>query len=127
MAAYSRPDTYVVLKEDQPRQYIKPKEGVSHLGRGLLSSCSETENYHHAHEYADAWASLSTWASASSARGASHVNTGVDLTIRSTPTWSRSSGSTTSRPPLSSGIFDAYQPQRAEYNRAWDEVKAAAG
>jgi hypothetical protein len=28
---------------------------------------------------------------------------------------------------LSSGIFDAYQPQRAEYNRAWDEVKAAAG
>ena len=27
---------------------------------------------------------------------------------------------------LSSGIFDAYQPQRAEYNRAWDEVKAAA-
>jgi hypothetical protein len=28
---------------------------------------------------------------------------------------------------LTSGIFDAYQPQRAEYNRAWDEVKAAAG
>ena len=62
---------------------------------------------------------VSTW-------GYGHANTGVDLT-KIDPDVVEVFGLDDLETSLSSGIFDAYQPQRAEYNRAWDEVKAAAG
>jgi spermidine/putrescine-binding protein len=124
-AAYSWPDTYVVLKEDHPVQYVKPEEGVFTWAEGLILR-SETENYHHAHEYADAWASVDVGQRLVSSWGYGHANTGVDLS-KIDPDVVEVFGLDDLTGSLSSGIFDAYQPQRAEYNRAWDEVKAAAG
>ena len=124
-AAYSWPDTYVVLKADQPVQYIKPKEGVFTWAEGLILR-SDTENYNHAHEYADAWASVEVGQRLVSTWGYGHANTDVDL-AQIDPDVVEVFGLDDLETALSSGIFDAYQPQRAEYNRAWDEVKAAAG
>ena len=62
---------------------------------------------------------MSTW-------GYGHANTDVDL-AQIDPDVVEVFGLDDLEAALSSGIFDAYQPQRAEYNRAWDEVKAAAG
>jgi spermidine/putrescine transport system substrate-binding protein len=124
-AAYSWPDTYVVLKDDQPVQYMKPKEGVFTWAEGLILR-SETENYHHAHAFADAWASVDVGQRLVSTWGYGHANTDVDL-AQIDPDVVEVFGLEDLEAALSSGIFDAYQPQRAEYNRAWDEVKAAAG
>ena len=124
-AAYSWPDTYVVLKDDQPVQYMKPKEGVFTWAEGLILR-SETENYHHAHAFADAWASVEVGQRLVSTWGYGHANTDVDL-AQIDPDVVEVFGLDDLEAALSSGIFDAYQPQRAEYNRAWDEVKAAAG
>ena len=77
-AAYSWPDTYVVLKADQPVQYISPKEGVFTWAEGLILR-SDTENYHHAHEFADAWASVEVGQRLVSTWGYGHANTDVDL------------------------------------------------
>ncbi|MGZ5326980.1 MAG: ABC transporter substrate-binding protein, partial [Actinomycetota bacterium] len=77
-AAYSWPDTYVVLKDDQPVQYMKPKEGVFTWAEGLILR-SETENYHHAHAFADAWSSVEVGQRLVSTWGYGHANTDVDL------------------------------------------------
>jgi spermidine/putrescine transport system substrate-binding protein len=124
-AAYSWPDTYVVLKEDVPVEYIKPKEGVFTWAEGLVLR-SETENYHHAHAYADAWADVEVAQRLVTTWGYGHANLDLDLS-QVDPDVIEVFGLEDVEAALSSGIFDAYQPQRAEYNRAWDEVKAAAG
>lgn len=123
-AAYSWPDTYVVLKEEQPVQYIKPKEGVFTWAEGLILR-SDTENYHHAHAYADAWASVDTGQKLVSTWGYGHANTGIDLSTID-PDVVKVFGLDDLAGALSSGIFDEYQPERNEYNRAWAEVKSAA-
>ena len=122
-AAYSWPDTYVVLKEDVPVQYIKPKEGVFTWAEGLVLR-SDTENYHHAHAYADAWADVEVAQRLVTTWGYGHANNDLDLS-QIDPDVIEVFGLDDIEASLSSGIFDAYQPQRAAYNRAWDEVKAS--
>jgi spermidine/putrescine transport system substrate-binding protein len=124
-AAYSWPDTYVVLKEDVPVEYIKPKEGVFTWAEGLILN-SGTENYHHAHAFADAWADVTVGQRLVSTWGYGHSNLDIDLS-QIDPDVVQAFGLEDPEGSLNSGILDAYQPQRANYNRAWDEVKAAAG
>ena len=126
-AAYSWPDTYVVLKEDNPVQYVRPKEGVLSWAEGLVLS-SNTENYHHAHAFADAWADVAVGQRLVSTWGYGHSNLDIDLS-QIDPDVVSVFGLDDPETSLSepSSILDRYQPQRAEYNRAWDEVKAAAG
>ena len=126
-AAYSWPDTYVVLKEEVPVQYIRPKEGCFAWGEGLILR-SDTPNYHHAHAYADAWASPEVGTKLISTWGYGHSNLKVDLAAMDpdvVKVFGLDDPQTNLSAPLS--IMDQYQPQRANYNRAWDEVKAAAG
>lgn len=124
-AAYSWPDTYVVLKEEAPVQYIRPKEGTMAWVESLVLY-SDTENYHHAHEYADAWASVGTGEKLIINWGYGHSNLNVDLS-KMDPDVVSVFGLDTPMESLAEpqSHLDRYQPQRAAYNRAWDEVKAA--
>ncbi len=123
--AYSWPDTYVVLKEEVPVHYSKPREGCLGWAEGLILH-AESENYHHAHEYADAWAApavgqrlISTW-------GYGHSNTAVDLT-QIDPDIVDVFGLEDPIGALSTTVFGFHVPAEvsAAYQRAWDEVKAA--
>ena len=102
-AAYSWPDTYVVLKADQ-------RCNTSAQGRRLtwaegLILRADTENYHHAHEYADAWASVEVGQRLVSTWGYGHSNTDVDL-AQIDPDVVEVFGLDDLETALSSGIFD---------------------
>ena len=89
---------------------------------------ADTEQYYHAHEFADAWASLATGDAAHHAWGYGHSNVNVDLR-RDRPdvvaVFGLDDPATNLAEPVS--CFDRYQPDRDRYNRAWDEVKASIG
>jgi spermidine/putrescine-binding protein len=123
--AYSWPDTFVVLKDEVPVAYSKPNEGVLGWAEGLILH-ADSENYHHAHEYADAWAApdvgqrlISTW-------GYGHANTDVDLS-QIDPEVVDVFGLEDPLGALSTTVFGFYvDPEiSSAYQRAWDEVKAA--
>jgi len=125
-AAYSWPDTFVVLKDEVPVYYSKPKEGVLVWAEGFVLH-SESENYRHAHEYVDAWAAADVGQRLVSSWGYGHSNLGIDLT-KIDPEVVEAFGledpiATLSEPAALLGHYapDAVGP----YNRAWDEVKAA--
>jgi len=124
-AAYSWPDTFVVLKEEVPIQYIRPKEGVLSWAEGLVLH-TKSENYRHAHEYADAWASVPVGQRLVSSWGYGHANLGIDLSLID-PEVVEVFGLDDPEGSLSepSSLIGRYLPNRAAYNRAWDEVKAA--
>jgi spermidine/putrescine transport system substrate-binding protein len=126
-ATYSWPDTYVVLKDEVPVQYIRPKEGVLSWAEGLLLR-ADTENYYHAHEYADAWSSVETGQRLLEEWGYGHANLKVDLG-RMDPDVVEVFGLDDPETNLAepNSYFDRYQPDRDRYNRAWDEVKASIG
>lgn len=123
--AYAWQDAYAVLREEVPVQYIKPKEGVLSWAEGLVLH-SEAENYFHAHEYADAWASPAVGTRLTNSWGYGHANLKIDLSELDQdlvtvfglddPVGSLSE-------PAS--LIGRYLPNRDVYNRAWDEVKAA--
>ncbi len=122
-AAYSWPDTFVVLKDEVPVYYSKPKEGVLGWAEGLILH-SQSENYYHAHEYADAWAApdvaqrlISTW-------GYGHSNLDVDLN-QIDPEVVDAFGLEDPIGSLAATEFGYYVPDYSDYSRAWDEVKAA--
>jgi len=122
-AAYSWPDTFVVLKDEAPVYYSKPKEGVLGWAEGLVLH-AESENYHHAHEYADAWAApdvgqrlVSTW-------GYGHSNLDIDLT-QIDPEVVEVFGLEDPIAALAATEFGYYVADFSDYSRAWDEVKAA--
>lgn len=122
---YSWPDAFVVLKEDVDVFYSRPKEGVLSWAEGLVLR-SETENYYHAHEFADAWASPDVGQKLVSAWGYGHANTKIDLSKidpEVVEVFGLEDPETNLSEPLS--FFDRYQPERDKYNRAWDEVKAS--
>ena len=123
--AYSWPDTYVVLKDEVPVSYSKPSEGVLGWAEGLILH-TESENYFHAHEYADAWAApdvgqrlVSTW-------GYGHSNLDIDL-AEIDPEVVDVFGLNDPIGSLQATVFGQYVPQDVNqaYQRAWDEVKAA--
>jgi spermidine/putrescine transport system substrate-binding protein len=124
-AAYSWPDTFAFLHDEVPVEYIKPKEGVLSWAEGLVLN-AETENYYHAHEYADSWANpeLGLWLIQNYGYG--HANLTIDLD-QVDPEVVRVFGLEDPATALSepNSYIDRYQPNRAAYNRAWDEVKAA--
>jgi spermidine/putrescine transport system substrate-binding protein len=126
-ATYSWPDAWVVLKEDTPVQYIRPKEGVLSWAEGLILR-SETENYYHAHAFADAWGSAAVGQRLISAWGYGHSNLKIDLS-QIDPEVVKVFGLDDPEKNLSEPLsyFDRYMPERDKYNRAWDEVKASIG
>ncbi|HEX6844822.1 MAG TPA: substrate-binding domain-containing protein, partial [Actinomycetota bacterium] len=77
-ATYAWPDAFVVLKEEVPVAYLLPDEGALSWAEGLVLR-KGTENYFHAHEFADAWASVATGQRLISSWGYGHSNLGVDL------------------------------------------------
>jgi spermidine/putrescine transport system substrate-binding protein len=124
-AAYAWPDAYVVLKADTPVQYIRPKEGVLSWAEGLVLR-GDTEDYNHAHKFADAWASVETGTKLISTWGYGHSNTKIDLN-KIDPDVVATFGLDDPETNLSepNSYFDRYQAQRKAYNRAWEEVKAS--
>ena len=126
-ATYSWPDTYVVLKEEVPVKYVRPQEGVLSWAEGLVLR-KDTEQYFHAHEFADAWASLATATRLITSWGYGHSNVNVDLDEIDpdvVAVFGLDDPATNLAEPVS--YFDRYQPDRDRYNRAWDEVKASIG
>jgi len=126
-ATYSWPDTYVVLKEEVPVKYVRPQEGVLSWAEGLVLR-KDTEQYFHAHEFADAWASLATATRLITSWGYGHSNVNVDLNEIDpdvVAVFGLDDPATNLAEPVS--YFDRYQPDRDRYNRAWDEVKASIG
>ena len=126
-ATYSWPDTYVVLKEEVPVKYVRPQEGVLSWAEGLVLR-KDTEQYFHAHEFADAWASLPTAMRLITSWGYGHSNVNVDLEEIDpdvVAVFGLDDPATNLAEPVS--YFDRFQPDRDRYNRAWDEVKASIG
>jgi spermidine/putrescine transport system substrate-binding protein len=124
-ATYAWPDAYAALKADVPVQYIRPKEGCLSWAEGLVLR-ADTENYHHAHEYANAWTSVETGTRLTSTWGYGHANTKIDLSVMDedvVEVFGLDDPETNLSEPNS--YFDRYQPERDKYNRAWDEVKAS--
>jgi spermidine/putrescine transport system substrate-binding protein len=121
--AYSWPDTFVVLKDEVPVHYSKPKEGVLGWAEGLILH-SESQNFFHAHEYADAWAAADVGQRLVSSWGYGHSNLDVDLT-KIDPDVVEAFGLETPIASLEATEFGYYVPDYSDYSRAWDEVKAA--
>jgi spermidine/putrescine transport system substrate-binding protein len=126
-AAYAWQDAYAVLKDEVPVQYMKPKEGVFSWAEGLVLR-SDTENYHHAHDYANAWASEPTGLHLINAWGYGHANKDIDLS-KVDPDIVAVFGLDDVENALAepNSWIDRYQAKRDDYNLAWQEVKAAIG
>ena len=124
-AAYAWPDAYVALKDTVDVQYIRPKEGTLAWVEGLVLR-SDTENYHHAHAFADAWASATVGEKLIGTWGYGHSNLNVDLS-KIDPDVVKVFGLEDPEGSLSEpqSYLDRYQPQRNAYNTAWQEVKAS--
>ena len=89
---------------------------------------SDTENYHHAHEFADAWASVEVGAAAREhVWGYGHSNVNIDLREIDPDVVEVFGLDDPRRRSRAAVLRRATSRNRAEYNRAWDEVKAAAG
>jgi spermidine/putrescine-binding protein len=124
-AAYAWPDAFVYLKEEVPVQYIRPKEGVLSWAEVLAVSAT-TENWYHAHEYMDAWADVKVAERLVSVWGYGHSNVNIDLDSLDqevVTVFGLDDPLASLSEPAS--YFDRYQPNRAAYTRAWEEVKAA--
>jgi spermidine/putrescine transport system substrate-binding protein len=124
-AAYAWPDAYVNLKDDVPVQYIRPKEGVLSWAEGLVLR-SNSQDYYHAHKFADAWSDKAVGLHLINAYGYGHANLDVDLS-KVDPDTVKVFGLDDPQKNLAEpvSVFDRFQPNRKEYNRAWEEVKAA--
>jgi spermidine/putrescine transport system substrate-binding protein len=124
-AAYAWPDAYVALKDEVPVAYLRPKEGVLSWAEGLVLR-TDTENYYHAHEFADAWATAATGLRLINLWGYGHANGSIDLS-QVDPDVVKVFGLDDPETSLSepNSYFDRYLPQRNAYNRAWEEVKAS--
>jgi spermidine/putrescine transport system substrate-binding protein len=124
-AAYSWQDTFAVLREEVPVAYIKPKEGVLSWAEGLVLHV-ESENYHHAHEYADAWSAPATGTRLTNSWGYGHANLDIDISDLDqelVDVFGLDDPVAALSEPNS--LIFRHLPNRDAYNRAWDEVKAA--
>jgi spermidine/putrescine transport system substrate-binding protein len=123
--AYSWQDAYAVLREEVPVAYIKPKEGVLSWAEGLVLQ-TESQDYYHAHEYADAWASPEVGTRLTNSWGYGHANLDIDISELD-PDLVKVFGLDDPVTALSEpySLIFRHLPNREAYNRAWDEVKAA--
>lgn len=123
--AYAWPDAWVYMKaEGLNVNYMDPKEGRISWVCGFALS-SQTENYYHAHEFVDAWASPRTavWIINNYAYG--HANTAVDLTKvkpELVEAFRLDDPSVLDEPRTH---IDRYIVRRQLYDQIWTEVKAA--
>jgi len=123
--AYAWPDAWVAAKGGGlDVTYMQPQEGRISWVCGFTLS-SETANYHHAHEFVDAWASpeSGTWLLNNYAFG--HSNTTIDLSQVSPDIVEgfRLDDPSVLEEPTTH--IDRYIPRRQVYNQFWEEVKAA--
>jgi spermidine/putrescine transport system substrate-binding protein len=123
--AYAWPDNYVDAKsKGLDVVYPEPTEGRLSWVCGFVLA-KDTENYHHAHEFVDAWASARTgrWLLDNYYYG--HANTKVDLEgIDPSLVESFHLGDPSALEEPKAHI-DRFVPRRRVYNRVWEEVKAA--
>ena len=105
-------------------RYMEPKEGRVSWVCGL-GMAADTQNYHHAHEYADSWASTKAAEFLLGYYYYGHTNTEADLSVVS-PGVVEALGlddPTVLDPPRS--IPESYIPRRDVYQQYWSEVLAA--
>jgi spermidine/putrescine transport system substrate-binding protein len=118
------PDAWVVLREDKPLEYVKPPGMI--VGPEGLVLRAETENYFHAHEFMDAYASAetATFMMTDWAIGVSNQN--ADLSAVDDETLAVF-GLDDPETALSEPTITVEQPigDTAAYARAWDEVMAS--
>ena len=124
-ATYAWPDAYVALKDKVDVAYIRPSGGTLAWVEGLVLR-SDTQNYHHAHAFADAWAAATVGTRLISTWGYGHSNLDVDLGDID-PDVVKVFGLDDPEKNLSEpqSYLDRYQAKRNDYNRAWTEVKAS--
>jgi len=124
-ATYAWPDAYVALKDKVDVTYIRPSTGTLAWVEGLILRAG-TENYRHAHAYADAWAQAGVGEWLTGTWGYGHSNLDIDpktLDPDVVEVFGLSDPEASLSEPLS--YLDRYQPNRNAYNRAWNEVKAS--
>ena len=126
-ATYAWPDAYVALKDKVEVAYIRPSGGTLAWVEGLVLR-ADTQNYEHAHKFADAWSDAAVGTRLISSWGYGHANLEIDLN-EIDPDVVKVFGLDDPQKNLSEPLsyLDRYQPQRNAYNRAWNEVKAALG
>jgi spermidine/putrescine-binding protein len=126
-ATYAWPDAYVALKDKVEVAYIRPSGGTLAWVEGLVLR-ADTQNYEHAHKFADAWSDAAVGTRLISSWGYGHANLEIDLD-EIDPDVVKVFGLDDPQKNLSEPLsyLDRYQPQRNAYNRAWNEVKAALG
>jgi spermidine/putrescine transport system substrate-binding protein len=124
-AAYAWPDAYVNLKKDTPVAYLRPKEGVLSWAEGLILR-GDTEDYYHAHKFADAWSDAGVGLKLINAYGYGHANLDINL-AKVDPDVVKVFGLDDPEKNLSepTSFIDRYQSERNDYNRAWEEVKSS--
>jgi len=124
-AGYAWPDTVGYAdSKGMNYKYMKPKEGrISWVcGMGLFA---DTDNYFHAHEYVDSWASTVAAEFLLAYYYYGHTNTQVDLSVVS-PGIIEALGlddPTVLEPP--NAIPESYMPRRDLYAQYWAEVLAS--
>lgn len=123
---YAWPFHWVYVKGDVPGAvYMEPKEGRTswYCGFALFS---DSENYHHAHEYVNAWASGKSAIWLLNNYGYGHTNTAIDLSkVDQSLVETLSLDDPT---VLDEPRTHVERPigRRDVYNEIWGEVKAAA-
>jgi spermidine/putrescine transport system substrate-binding protein len=124
---YAWPDAYVALKDKVDVKYVRPSTGTLAWVEGLVLRAN-TPNYHHAHAFADAWAAPTVGEKLISTWGYGHSNLDVNLD-KIDPDVVEVFGLSDPEASLSEPLsyLDRFQPQRNNYNRAWNEVKASLG
>jgi spermidine/putrescine transport system substrate-binding protein len=121
---YAWPSDWVAVKKKVPTTYMKPKEGylAFDCGFGLMA---QTKNYHHAHDYVNAWVSPHSgeWLLNNFAYGSS--NTKVDL--NKVPAQLVDVFHLRDPGIIASDQVHVlrYNANQAKYNRIWQEIKAA--
>jgi spermidine/putrescine-binding protein len=103
---------------------MNPKEGriTWSCGLGLFS---DSENYHHAHAYADSWSSRKAAQFLVGYYYYGHANTNIDLDgISADIVKALSLDDLSILEPPNSNV-ESHIPRRQAYADAWDEVKAS--
>ena len=123
--AYAWAGSYVAAKSAGLEvTYMEPKEGRLSWVCGFVL-IKDAPNYHHAHEYVDVWSSrpAALWIEKNYAYG--HANTAVDLKKLDPEFVEILHLDDPSALQEPKAHMDRFIPNRKEYNKYWDEVKAA--
>lgn len=109
-----------------PVGYLDPKEGRLSWICGMVL-LSDTKEYYHAHDYANAWASAQSgqWLLENYYYG--HSNTQIDPSPLGPDALSLFPVADPTALQEPKTHIDRFIANRAGYNQAWDEVKASAG